>query len=167
MLSVNDPSAKISKLWTVARTLFLLSVVYAVLADLPLSLANILSSNAPTHHFSVPGLLADASVPWGKIGKDMLFLGAVLCIVVLIVRQGWQFPASIFVPIILPYASLLVLIAFLAAVVFFQDGFWMAIIGARAHFALLAFLVGLHLSHKDMKMIWVGIFFLILYRAIL
>lgn len=143
-------------LWTVARILFLLSVVYSVLVDIPLALENILAtkSRPPTYHFVAPEYAYTFSTPsWIKLGKDILFLLALTCLFFLIRRKcrPLLFRHS---PIWFSYVILILIVVTLVIVTMIRDGYWLALIGIRAHLALLAFLLGMYLTKNDIKIIW-------------
>lgn len=88
------------------------------------------------------------------MGKDLLFLGAVCCVVVITAWRGWRFPISMSVPTVFAYGGLVLLIALLAVAALFMDGLLMAMVGVRAHLALLAFLPGVYMQKEDIQKIW-------------
>jgi hypothetical protein len=151
---IKQSEARFSGLWTIARTLFLLSVVYAVIVDMPLALENILArkSRTPTYHFTAPEhALAFSTPSWIKLGKDVLFLLAIVCVLIIAIRKGWWLPVS---KSLQTWLVLILLIALLAVITLVRDGVWITLAGIRSHLALLAFLPGLFLRKNDIEKIW-------------
>jgi len=149
---MKDPLATQSKLWVVARTLFLLTVTYAVLVDLPIAIENIIHSRTPTYHLVTPGF--NVKIPWIKIGKDLLFLGSMLCVMFIVYQEKWQFPALKSSPIFVTFLLLVLIIAILFVTGLILGDFLIAIIGVRAHLAILAFVLGVYLREVDINKTW-------------
>ncbi len=144
-------------LWTSSRTLFLLCIVYAVIVDMPLALENLLAikSRPPTYHFNAPEYAYTFTSPsWVKLGKDALLLMAIIYILAIIAQRGWRLPISKSSPVWHSFVFLLGLVGILAMIALVRDGYLVALIGARAHIALLAFFFGLFIRREDIEKIW-------------
>jgi len=136
-----------------ARLYFILNVWYAVLADAPLAVQNTFVLKLPLYHISEEFLLA-LHVPWLKISKDVLFLAALLCVIVVIASRGWILPVSIRSNIVVAFILLLVIVVGLAGISFITNGVWVSLIGLRAHLALLSMILGWHVGTRGLKWIW-------------
>lgn len=94
-------------------------------------------------------------VPWHKLGKDVFFLLAVACVLIIAIRQRWLTSVRrAKTPVWLIYLNLVGLIALMAIISLVRNGIWTAAIGIRAHLPILAFLVGVNIKKKELNQMW-------------
>lgn len=158
---------------------FAISVWYAILIDLPITLEDLLTVNGKFYPFKIQSpdqwkvanfhwfrelkplyvflhnINTSYQVPWHKLGKDIFLLLAVSCAIIILVRNRWMFSQRKSTsPICLTFINLIGLIGILGVISLARNGVWTAAVGLRAHLPLLAFSIGLLLTKSDLEKMW-------------
>ena len=72
----------------IALIFFILTIWYAVLVDTPISIQNFGANLSATSHLYDKDLIANYQIPWHKIGKDILFVAALITILLYSIRRS-------------------------------------------------------------------------------